>query len=90
MGKKARRELFGPEQVATMFGFTSRTLERYIKRGWFPRPRNIGGRRRWTQEDLDAYRLHADRWYPEGDEISEEEDDEEEEKRPPQKKSSVS
>jgi excisionase family DNA binding protein len=75
MAKKDKRTLYDAAEVARQFQITPKTLARYIRTGRFPRPRVVGGKRRWSQEDLDGYILHADRWYP-GDDAEVEDDDE--------------
>lgn len=47
--------LLTPEKVAEHLGVHAVTLDRLVRRGEFPAPVKIAGRRRWRRETVDAH-----------------------------------
>lgn len=58
------RELWTARQVWEHFGWSKTKFYRLIEGGEFPAGRDVGGRWRWTGEDIAAYILLAGRWKP--------------------------
>ena len=52
--------VFTASEVAVMLGVTStKTIVRYVKRGWLPKPLRIGMKKVWTKPQIDAFLTRA-------------------------------
>ena len=53
---KPTQQMLKSQDVLEVTGFSRPTLWRYVKAGWFPKPKEIGPRaKRWRREDVEAW-----------------------------------